>query len=352
MKGRFFDILQEVERERELGKGSSKDSHLLVIDGLNTFIRVFSAVPALNDDGQHIGGVTGFLRSVAAVIRKIKPTRCVIVFDGKGGSKRRKELFPEYKANRANKTAFNRYQEFASLEDESASMKKQFGRMVQYLNCLPVTTLSIDNVEADDIMAYIANEVYTEDENRVTICSTDRDFLQLVNNRISVWSPIKKKMYTPSVMQEEFGFSSKNYLVYRSFIGDKSDNIPGLKGVGPKSLIKHFPMFTDNREVTIQELVEHAATVEKKYKVHELVSKNKELLDLNYRLMQLKEVDIHGGAKMITLDKMQGDIDKLNTYEFKKMFMADKMYTVIKDLDSWLNSSFNSLNAFASLGKD
>jgi len=352
MKARYFDILREVEREREQGTGSSKDSHLLVIDGLNTFIRVFSAVPALNDDGQHIGGVTGFLRSVAAVIRKIKPTRCIIVFDGKGGSKRRRELYPEYKANRANKTAFNRYQEFATLEDEQDSMKRQFGRMIQYLNCLPVTTLSIDNVEADDIMAYIANEIYTEEENRVTICSTDRDFLQLVNQRISVWSPIKKKMYTPSVMQEEFGFNSKNYLLYRSFIGDKSDNIPGLKGVGPKSLIKYFPMFTENREVTVKELVEHASNVEKKYKVHELVSKNKELLDLNYRLMQLKEVDINGGAKMLTLNKVQGDIDKLNTYEFKKMFMADKMYTVIKDLDSWLTSSFNSLNAFASLKKD
>jgi len=349
MKARYQDILREIEREKEQGTGSSKDSHLLVIDGLNTFIRVFSAVPALNDDGQHIGGVTGFLRSVAAVVRLIKPTRCVIVFDGKGGSKRRKELFPEYKANRANKTAFNRYQEFASLEDEQDSMKRQFGRMVQYLNCLPVTTLSIDNVEADDIMAYIANEIYTEDDNRVTICSTDRDFLQLVNNRISVWSPIKKKMYTPSVMQEEFGFSSKNYLLYRSFIGDKSDNIPGLKGVGPKSLIKYFPMFTEDRELSVQEIVEYANNVDKKYKVHELVSNNKELLDLNYRLMQLKEVDINGGAKMLTLNKVQGDIDKLNTYEFKKMFMADKMYTVIKDLDSWLNSSFNSLNAYASL---
>ena len=349
MNSRYLNILREVEKEHEQGTGSSKDSHLLIIDGLNTFIRVFSAVPALNDDGQHIGGVTGFLRSVAAVIRRLKPTRCVIVFDGKGGSKRRKELFPEYKANRANKTAFNRYQEFASLEDEQDSMKRQFGRMIQYLNCLPVTTLSIDNVEADDIMAYIANEIYTKDENRVTICSTDRDFLQLVNNRISVWSPIKKKMYTPSVMQEEFGFSSKNYLLYRSFIGDKSDNIPGLKGVGPKSLIKYFPMFTEDRELSVQEIVEYANNVDKKYKVHELVSNNKELLDLNYRLMQLKEVDINGGAKMLTLNKVQGDIDKLNTYEFKKMFMADKMYTVIKDLDSWLNSSFNSLNAYASL---
>ena len=349
MKARYQDILREIEREKEQGTGSTKDSHLLVIDGLNTFIRVFSAVPALNDDGQHIGGVTGFLRSVAAVVRLIKPTRCVIVFDGKGGSRRRKDIYPEYKANRANKTAFNRYQEFASLEDEQDSMRRQFGRVIQYLNCLPVTTLSIDNVEADDIMAYIANEIYTDDKNRVTICSTDRDFLQLVNNRISVWSPIKKKMYTPSVMQEEFGFSSKNYLLYRSFIGDKSDNIPGLKGVGPKSLIKYFPAFTEDREITVEEIVQYANDVDKKYKVHSLVSENKELLELNYKLMQLKEVDINGNAKMLTMNKVQGDIDKMNVLEFKKMFMADKMYTVIKDLDSWLKSSFNSLNAYASL---
>ena len=228
-------------------------------------------------------------------------------------------------------------------------MKKQFGRLVEYLNCLPVTMLAVDNIEADDSIAYIANEVFTEDKHKVQIVSTDRDFLQLVNNRISVWSPIKKKMYTPSVMKEEFGFNSTNYLVYRSFIGDKSDNIPGLKGVGPKSLVKYFPVFTEDREITIDELVEYANDVDKKYKVHTLVSENKELLELNYKLMQLKEVDINGNAKMITQNRVQGDIDKLNTLEFKKMFMADKMYTVIKDLDSWLKSSFNSLNAYASL---
>jgi DNA polymerase-1 len=352
MNSRYLNILREVEREREQGIGSSKDSHLLVIDGLNTFIRVFSAVPALNDDGAHIGGVTGFLRSIAANIRQLKPTRCVIIFDGKGGSKRRKKIYPEYKANRANKTAFNRYQEFASLEDEQDSMRRQFGRLVEYLNCLPITTLAIDNVEADDIMAYIANEIYTDDKNRVTICSTDRDFLQLVNNRISVWSPIKKKLYTPELMKEEFGFNSSNYLLYRAFIGDKSDNIPGLKGVGPKSLLKYFPMITEDREVSIKELVDHADSIEKPYKVHKLVSENKKLLELNYRLMQLKEVDINGGAKMLTLNKVTGDIDRMNVLEFKKMFMVDKMYTVIKDLDSWLTNSFNSLNAYASMHKN
>ena len=108
-------------------------------------------------------------------------------------------------------------------------------------------------------------------------------------------------------------------------------------------------MFTENREISIKEIVQYATDVEKKYKVHKLVSENEELLELNYKLMQLKQVDINGNAKMLTMNRVQGEIDKLNVLEFKKMFMADKMYTVIKDLDSWLNSSFNSLNAFASL---
>ena len=71
--------------------------------------------------------------------------------------------------------------------------------------------------------------------------------------------------------------------------------------------------------------------------------------DMAKQLASGKEVDINGNAKMLTLDKVKGDIDKLNTFEFKKMFMADKMYTVIKDLDSWLKNSFNALNAYTSL---
>jgi len=349
MRSRYQELLDEVDREHREGKSLSKNSHLLIIDGLNTFIRVFSAVPALNDDGDHIGGVTGFLRSVASVIRLHKPTRCIIVFDGKGGSRRRKEMYPDYKANRANKTAFNRYKEFASLEDEQASMRRQYGRLIEYLHCLPITMLAADQVEADDVIAYIANEIYTDQDERVTICSTDRDFLQLVDNRINVWSPIKKKMYTPALMHEEFGFSPKNYLLYRAFIGDKSDNIPGINGVGGKSLLKYFPMFVEDRELSINEIVEHAAIAEKRYKVYDRVNESKAQIELNYNLMQLKQVNMDGRTKSIVRETVHNDIDRLNVLEFKKMFMADKMYTVIKDLDNWLAKSFNTLNAFASL---
>ena len=349
MKARYLDIFREIEEDHKQGKGSSKNSHLLVIDGLNTFIRVFSAVPALNDDGMHIGGVTGFLRSIAAVIRKHKPTRCIIVFDGKGGSVRRKRMYPNYKANRANKTAFNRYKEFASLEDEQQSMKRQYGRMIQYLQCLPITTLAIDNIEADDAIAYISNEIFTKQENKVTIVSTDRDFLQLVNNRISVWSPIKKKMYTPNIMREEFGIDSKNYLLYRALTGDKSDNIPGVNGVGLKTMIKRLPIITENRQLSVEEFVEAAINADKKYKVHEIIESNMNTIQLNYKLMQLKDVDIAGTTKLLIQEKIREEINPMDVLNFKKMFMADKMYTVIKDLDTWMSTSFNSLNAYRNL---
>jgi 5'-3' exonuclease len=258
-------------------------------------------------------------------------------------------MYPNYKANRANKTAFNRYKEFASLEDEQQSMKRQFGRMIEYLQCLPITTLAIDNIEADDAIAYIANEIFTEQENKVTIVSTDRDFLQLVNNRISVWSPIKKKMYTPNIMREEFGIDAKNYLLYRALTGDKSDNIPGVNGVGLKTMIKRLPIITENKQLSVEEFVEYASNVEKKYKVHETIESNSDTIQLNYKLMQLKDVDIAGTTKLLIQEKIREEINSMDVLNFKKMFMADKMYTVIKDLDTWMSTSFNSLNAYRNL---
>lgn len=348
MKQKYLELFKQVTEEHEQAKSETRDSRVVVFDGLNTFIRVFSAVPALNDDGEHIGGVTGFLRSVASVIRQLKPTRCIIVFDGKGGSAKRKKMYSGYKSNRAVKTQFNRYQEFANLQDESESMKRQFGRVIEYLGQLPVTTIAIDNVEADDIIAYIANEIYTDDNHKVTIVSTDRDFLQLVNNRISVWSPVKKILYTPSVLHEEIGLPSQNYLLYRAITGDKSDNIPGLKGIGLKTLLKHFPIIQETQEITIDEIVEYANNVQKKHVVHEAMIREHAQLQLNYDLMQLKRVDISGQAKLLALDILRTPVQRTNVYEFKKMFMLDKMYTTIKDIDTWL-TAFNTLNAHTSI---
>lgn len=351
MKNRFAEIFKQIESDREGTQAVDINSRVMIIDGLNTYIRVFSSVPALNDDGDHIGGIVGFLRSIAATIRQFKPTRCILIFDGKGGSARRRKSFSGYKANRTGKTNFKRHEEFKDLVDEQESMRKQLQRVVQYIEHLPVTMMCYDHIEADDAIAYIANEVLTSNENKVQIVSTDRDFLQLVNDRISVWSPVKKKLYTPETMREEFGIDSRNYLTYRIFEGDGSDNIPGVKGISLKSLIKYFPMISEQRHVALEEIIDYAKTnsTATKYKIYGLVTDALDQIQLNSELMQLKDVDIAGNIKLMILDKFNQPVPQLNMYEFKKMFMADKLYTVIKDVDGWSSMSFNALNAYAKI---
>ena len=147
----------------------------MIFDGLNTFIRAFGATPSTNEDGDHIGGITGFLFSIGKAIRDFKPSRCIIVFDGRGGSQRRRKIYGDYKANRANKTRLRRHdhQNFATIEDEQESMRHQFSRLVSYLDNLPVTFISIDVIEADDTITYIT-KMYENISKKITIDSTQR----------------------------------------------------------------------------------------------------------------------------------------------------------------------------------
>lgn len=345
MNERLLRLYDEVTKNRSVSNEAiHSDDRVLIVDGLNTYIRVFSAVPALNDDGDHVGGVVGFLRSIAALVRQFKPTRCVLVFDGKGGSARRKKVFSNYKANRAVKTKFNRHEEFANIEDEQASMKAQFSRMVEYLQTLPVTLISIDHVEADDVIAYLAQETFAKSE-RVIISSTDRDFLQLVSDRVQVWSPVKKKLYDKRSLQDEYLVHPNNYLTYRTVIGDKSDNIPGVNGVALKTLVKLFPELTEEAQVDVDMLVDKATQIKGKAAI--TLSEAKMQLDMNWDLMQLKDVDIPANTKLLVHDIAHRPINKMNQLEFKKMFMQDKLYTVIKDVDFWLRDTFLSLTAYS-----
>ena len=228
-KSKYEQLLSNVQPDirKEL-------SSILIIDGLNTFLRAFTMINHINPDGHHIGGLTGFLKSIGYAIRMADPTKVVIVFDGVGGSNARRNLFPAYKANR-NANRMTNYSIFQSKSEEQESINNQMERLIQYLKCLPVTITSIDGLEADDIIGYLANKFQVHgDTQKVTIMSADKDFLQLVSDKVHCYSPVKKKIYTPKDVLEEFGVSSYNFLNYKVLMGDSSDNIPGITGLGPK----------------------------------------------------------------------------------------------------------------------
>ena len=190
--GKYLSILDEIKKHGGDVDSTNPNEKVLIIDGLNTFIRVFSVIPTTNDDGIHIGGIVGFLKSVGYAIKMLAPTRTLIVFDGKGGSNRRRKIYPEYKAKRTTKIRLNRVNDFENLEDERHSMLMQLSRCVEYLECLPVSILSIDSVEADDVIAYTAKQLLPK--SKVTIMSTDKDFLRAQER---VFGPYRHQIWAP-----------------------------------------------------------------------------------------------------------------------------------------------------------
>ena len=329
---KYLSIFEEIKKKGgSLDDGNPNDK-VLLIDGLNTFIRVFSVIPTTNEDGIHIGGIVGFLRSIAYVVNMVRPTRVIIAFDGKGGSTRRRKIYPEYKQNRKTKYRVNRSNSFASQDDERMNMIMQIQRVVEYLDNLPLTVLSYDNIEADDTIGYICKQVLTD--SKITIMSTDKDFLQLTNDRIRVWSPTKKKMYDEEAVLEEYGISSHNLIWYRVLDGDKSDNISGVRGLGLKTIQKKLPFLSENRIVKMDEVVNE-------------LPEHKDIIDLNYRLMQLTDVDISASTKTKIVDRVNAPINRLVKFKFEKMFLEDKLYTALPNLTSWLLTNFNQLNHYA-----
>lgn len=343
---RHLSILNQIKKSGGKVDGGKPDDSVLLIDGLNTFIRVFTAIPTTNEDGIHVGGIVGFLKSLGYVIRMIGPTRTVIVFDGKGGSSRRRKIFPEYKAGRKMSLRLNRTDGVSlTRQDEHKMMIAQLNRVVEYLECLPVTVVNMENIEADDVIGYSAKHVFTKSKS--TILSTDKDFLQLIDENIRVYSPTKKKMYDEEKVLEEYGINSKNFLLYRLLDGDKSDGIPGIKGAGFKTLIKLFPFFSSPHRHSIDDLIKSAVVQKDRFKLCNEISNSREQLELNKLLMDLDDLNISGNSKLKIQRIMEQPIQRLIKHKFQKMFLEDKLYTALPNLNSWLSTSFNRLNHMA-----
>jgi len=343
MKQDYFKIFDNL-KEGEISPSEPND-RVLIIDGLNTFIRSFAVSPVTNDNGIHVGGISGFLLSIGYAIKMLQPTRVIICFDGKGGSQRRRKLFPDYKANRMVRTKLNRTNSFVDKDSEDQNMQMQLGRLIQYLEILPVQLIAPQNIEADDSIAYLSKQILTT--SKIFIMSSDKDFIQLVDDRIAVWSPTKKKLYFKDDVMEDYKVPAHNYLLYRTLTGDKSDNIPGIRGTGIKTLQKRLPMLFDDTPITIDDII--SETADSSVKVMQSIHSNKDVLELNYKLMQLNEVDISGSSKHKILNVADNEIPRLNPMQFKVMMIEDAITGAFRNLEFWLRERFTVLDAQADL---
>jgi len=343
-KNRLLDIFNNIKPEdRQIRY--HQNSRVLIVDGLNTFLRSFSAINKSNVSGHHIGGLTGFLRSIGYLVKLHSPTRVIIVFDGEDGSTSRKFIFPEYKGKRDKKRTVN-FKSFNNVDEEQEAKYNEMVRLMDYLNFLPVTCMCIDKLEADDIIGYLANKIYKDYEDSQTIIvSTDTDFLQLVNDRVKVFSPKKKRMYNEEAVIQDYNVHPSNFLLYKTLIGDDSDNIPGVEGIGEKNVTVLFEILKENSEKKLQDLYDICENPPKKSVLYERILNSSNRVEIFYKIMNLKEPTICDSDIDDIRRQFFRPTGSLRKLDFIKMYHKDKLDGSMQNIETWLDI-FSTLNSY------
>jgi len=311
------------------------NDHILIIDGMNTLIRSFSLLKAMNPTGTHIGGIVGFLRSLGYVTRIFDPTRVVVIWDGKGGSGNRKNIDPNYKAQRAT-SRITHWGLYDTKEEETEALIGQLYRVQDYLECLPIQQIMMEKLEADDIMAYLAKRAGNAGK-KVTIVSSDKDFLQLVNNNIEVYAPVKKRTFTSNNIFDELKVLPENYNVVKALLGDNSDNLQGVKGLGIKTIVSEFPkLLTEKTDLeyvysVAEEKLEGKKVFAKIIHNWDRVKTNFELMDLHDTTLDEKEVEY-------VEEVFKSPIPDLQTGAFLHLMEKDKIEGITKNTEGWLEN--------------
>ena len=259
---------------------------VMIIDGLNTYLRNYIVNPSLSTNGDPIGGLKGFLGSLQKLSRELKPDQIIVAWDGPGGSQRRKTVNKNYKEGRK-PIRLNRSVKLLTEEENVKNKIWQQTRLHEYLNEMPVSQILIEGIEADDIIAQICNEMYVGDYEKV-IVSSDKDFIQRCDNSTVLYRPIQKKVLNKNTVIDEYKISPNWFALARAITGDKSDNLAGVGGVGLKTIARRFPFFNEPHKAScFYQLYEHCRENLDGPKVYKTVLENKDLIESNYKLMQL-----------------------------------------------------------------
>lgn len=216
-----WDDLAELKETQEIKEQSN---NLLLIDGINVAFRYLHRknFDSFTDD---------YIRTVSSLAKSYQAKRVICCFDA-GASLYRKTLFPDYKANR----------KVERTEEEQERFTAFFECLNQTVEELPFEHYKFKGIEADDIIAYFSLHLSKQYEH-TWIVSSDRDLYQLLSDRVSIFNLFSRNEVTLESLYEKFEMTPREYAFSRIIEGDKSDNILGIEGIGPKrsaALVKEY----------------------------------------------------------------------------------------------------------------
>jgi DNA polymerase I len=239
--------------------------HLVLIDGPNYVFRAFHAVRHLsNSKGEPTNAVFGYVQMLRSVLDKLKPTHVAVTFDPKDGTFRN-DIYPEYKAHRP------------PMPEELAM---QWPRVWEVTRAFRFPLICLDNFEADDVITTLARRG-TDADWDVTIVSSDKDLMQLVGGRIHMLDTMKNVTYDRDAVLDKWGVPPERIRDLLALVGDSSDNIPGVPGIGPKTAAQLLDSYD-----TLDGVLDHADEI-KQPKRRESLLTHADTARLAYRLVGL-----------------------------------------------------------------
>jgi len=296
-------------------------NRVIIIDALNMFIRAYIVDPSLSANGEPIGGYKGFVKILQKLVRETKPDKIIVCWDGIGGSRKRKAANKNYKGGRK-PLRLNRDIRNLTEPEEAANKVWQQQRLIEYLNEFPITQTMIEDIEADDAIAYAVQLPSLQGWQKI-IVSSDKDFLQLCDDETILHRPIQKEFLNKINIVEKYGIHPTNFALARAVAGDKSDNLPGIVGVGLGTIAKRFPFMAAEDSATFQDIYEACENEEKKLKAHVNILENKALIEKNYKLMQLYAPSISPQNKRIIRESINDIVLGLNKTGVRAMMLED-----------------------------
>ncbi len=251
-----------------------KDNYLILLDGTAYLYRAFHALPPLtNKKGENTGAIHGFLKALNKILEDYSPEHIGIVFDAKGKNFRH-EIYSEYKANRS------------KMPEE---LSEQIPKLYEILDLLGFPPIIVEGVEADDVIGTLSNK-YKKNKN-IKIFSGDKDFAQLVDSNVVIINPVSLDIMDERAVKKKFDIEAKNIIDYLALVGDKSDNIPGISGVGAKTASRLINQFGN-----IEKIISSKDSISGK--VGDAIRKNIDQLKLSKILATIKQdVDLEISLK-------------------------------------------------------
>jgi len=265
---------------------------ILLVDFFNLFIRCFSTIKDVNASGKHVGAITGSLMSLYSLYKKFEPNYIFLCYEGKNSGMRRRKSFHDYKDGRKNPHTV-----FGDDLNSAEEFWQELQLFYDITTLLPIYSLSIDYLEADDLISYLNFKF--KDEQKI-IMSTDEDYYQLISDNTKIYSPVKKNeigekglIVDKQYLKDRFNILPENWLLRKSLMGDRSDNVEkSIKGLGDKTIQKLFPELGEKKYsiAEFQELLKNKD--QKNKKIQQLIKEETiERIKNNYELMDLLNFD-------------------------------------------------------------